>query len=127
MNTSPRRRGSREEYKAHGCAAAANVAPSGPDARLGYPPTTYIARYVPPMMARVTHDGNIVPDSQRYLQFRVLKSQKKIEQIGVLILLLQLIYQLIDVYTYMLIKKIDNTYIYVIKKNVEKLKQGKSD
>lgn len=65
------------------------------------------------MMARVTHDGNIVPDSQRYLQFRVLKSQKKIERIGVLILLLQLIYQLIDVYTYMLIKKIDNTYIYM--------------
>lgn len=100
MNTSPRRRDSREEYKAHGRAAAANVAPSGPDARLGYPPTTYIARYVPPMMARVTHDGNIVPDSQRYLQFRVLKSQKKIEQIGVLILLLQLIYQLTDVYIY---------------------------
>lgn len=92
------------------------LAPSGPDARLGYPPTTYIARYVPPMMARVTHDGNIVPDSQRYLQFRVLKSQKKIEQIGVLILLLQLMYQLIDVYTYMLIKKIDNTYMYVVKK-----------
>lgn len=46
-------------------AAAANLAPSGPDARLGHPPTTYIARYVPPMMARVTHDGNIVPDSQR--------------------------------------------------------------
>lgn len=70
MNTSPRRRDSREEYEALGRAAAANVAPSGPDARLGHPPT-YIARYVPSMMARVTHDDNIEPDSQRYLQFRV--------------------------------------------------------
>lgn len=33
----------------------------------------YIARYVPPMMARVTHDGNIVPNSQRYLRFSLLK------------------------------------------------------
>lgn len=73
MNTSPRRRDSREEYEALGRAAAANVAPSGPDARLGHPPTTYIARYVPPMMARVTHDGNIVPDSQRYLHYSCFK------------------------------------------------------
>lgn len=69
MNTSRRRRDSQEEAEALGRAAAANVAPSGPDARLGHPPTTYIARYVPPMMARVTHGGNIVPNSQRYLQF----------------------------------------------------------
>lgn len=66
MNTSPRRRDSREEYEALGRAAAANVAPSGPDARLGYLSTTYIARYVPSMMARVTHNGNIVPNPQRY-------------------------------------------------------------
>lgn len=92
MNTSPRRRDSREEYEALGRAAAANVAPSGPDARLGHPPTTYIARYVPPMMARVTHDGNIVLNPRRYLQFRILRAQKEIQQIWVAILSLQATY-----------------------------------
>ena len=66
MNTSLRRRDSREEYEALGHAVAANVAPSGPDARLGHPSMTYIVRYVPSMIARVTHNGNIVPNPQRY-------------------------------------------------------------
>jgi len=42
------------------------------------------------MMVRVTHDGNIVSNSQRYLQFRVFLEKNRIDMNA--ILLLQLMY-----------------------------------
>lgn len=89
---------------------AANVAPSGPDARLGHPPTTYIARYVPPMMARVTHHGNIVPNSQRYLQFSSFKiAEGDSTDVGVDFTVAIDVLTVESIYNIYIHEKIDNT------------------
>lgn len=73
MNTSSKR-DSRKEYEALGRAAAANVAPSGPDARLGHPSTTY-------RKIRPPDDGACYVRQQhcarsQYLQLHILQPRK---------------------------------------------------